>query len=183
MSSSLGDATPEEFVKAVDPSLKFVNIFGGSPRFNLVYQVRRGDDFYVLKAAVKGSSHFKFQTFERDALKECVDVPGITHLVTDYGKVNLDYSAFLKEYVSGLSFYLPTIPHSAHSLLKSELVETVRSLNKKGFFGLDVAPRNLVVSLDFQAITLIDAFYSRKYNELCDDIRFAERLFSEPKSM
>ncbi len=68
MSSSLRDATPEEFVKAVDPSLEFVDCLQGSPRFNLVYKVRRGDNFYVLKGiwGVCGDSYF---LFERNSLR------------------------------------------------------------------------------------------------------------------
>ncbi len=176
MSSSLRDATPEEFVKAVDPSLELVRCFQGSPRSEMVYKVRRDDAIYVLKGILNDSWNFFFQ-FERDALRETADVQGITHLVTDYGTVAGTHSAFLKEYADGYHFCLSRIPLSSRTLLESQLSDTVRALNKKGYFGLDIADRNLVVSTDSQRITLIDAFHVRKYPPDDTDLRLVNALF------
>lgn len=178
MSSSLRDATPEEFVKAVDPSLEFVDCFQGSPRYELVYKVRRDDGIYVLKG-ISNDSLNRFFQFELDALRENADVQGITHLVTDYGPVAGTHSAFLKEYADGNHFCLSKIPLSSRTLLESQLSDTVRALNRKGYFGLDIAYHNLVVSPDCQGITLIDAFLSRKFLPNDDDLKLVNALFHE----
>ncbi len=178
MSCSLRDATPEEFVKAVDPSLEFVDCLQGSPRFNLVYKVQRGDNFYVLKG-IGGGCGDSYFLFERNSLRENADVQGITHLVTDYGPVAGTHSAFLKEYADGNHFCLSKIPLSSRTLLESQLSDTVRALNRKGYFGLDIAYHNLVVSPDCQGITLIDAFLSRKFLPNDDDLKLVNALFHE----
>ena len=178
MNGFLRDARHVEFVKAVDLSLEFVECLKGSPTFDLVYKVKRDDTMYVLKAAKRIASHFWFLCFERNALREAVDVPGITHLVTDYGRVNGDYSAFLKEYAEGFRFSLDRIPSSYHPDLKSQLTDTIRALNENGYFGLDIVDRNLVVSHDLETITLIDAFYVSRFPSTDMDIEAVNALFS-----
>lgn len=178
MSGFLRDATAEEFVKAVDPSLELVESFRHFFPFNQVYKVRRGDTMYVLKTVYcKGDCDFRLLNFEREALKEVVGIQGITHLVEDYKVVNGNYSAFLKEYADGFRFSLERIPRSYRSNLKSQLEDTVKLLNGKDYFGLDIANRNLIISPDFKKITLIDAFLTSKFPPTNSDLIGVDRLF------
>ncbi len=190
MSSSLCYATPEEFVKAVDPSLEFLKRFKGSCSMgDLVCQVRRENIFYVLKARARFNPQFSFLSFERYALGKLSDVAGISHLVSDYGVIDRTFLTILKEYATGKvlspvgGIDVGDIPLSYRENLWSQLTDTVRALTSKGYFALDIVGRNLVVSPNYQQITLVDAFYNTK-DQIADiPLQMIDILFREnPKS-
>ncbi len=166
----------KEFLKALDPSLEYVEVLKGSLRYDCVFKVRSGDTFYILKAATEASSHYPFLTFERDALKDCADVSGITHLVQDYGVVG-DHSAFLKEYADGFHFSRSRIPSSSRAGLNLQLTAIVKTLHERGYFGLDLQCANLIVSPDFERITIIDPFYDQKCLSSNSDLAEVYLLF------
>lgn len=179
MSSSLQELKPWDFVTAIDSRLEFVEDLDGKRLcYGCTYKVQREGTIYILKAARKTNS-ISCLIFERDALKECSDVPCITHLVQDYGVIGDEYSAFLKEYADGYHFCLSRIPSLSRPSLELQLGDTVRALNEKGYFGLDLVAHNLIVSVDHRRITLIDAFYSSKFPPDDTDIKMVNALFSE----
>src|SRR3989344_2650452 len=88
--------TPQELCQAINSKLQFRQAF--KP---WVYQVEKEGQFYVLKFGVGNSQQL---IKEKELLTTAKDVPGITHLVEDYGIFN-DGSAethcILKEYAPG----------------------------------------------------------------------------------
>lgn len=147
----------------IDSDLEFVEALG----FNLgcVFRVKRNGIDYVLKA-MNSRKDLEYHYAELSALKRAKNVKGITHLIEDYGKVG-DWWAYLVEYAPGKDLRCVDIRNIKGKGLKKQLAKTIASLHLHGVAHRDLVKRNIIISPDYDKITLIDfnkAVLNKGYN-------------------
>lgn len=143
----------DEIVRLIDPALEVKRKL--IPSSLQVYEVEREKNKYVLKIAKPQHSWaHKHIRNERDILQIAHNIPGITHMVQDYGSVNDNY-AILKEYFEGCT----VSPIGERSFMQSAgnmLKDTLDRLHSLGFAGLDVKLNNAIISPDGRDARIID---------------------------
>jgi hypothetical protein len=166
----------EEFssvLKTIDPTLKYPQRI--RPSTLLVFKVERNDTPYIWKAAPLTGVHRvdgawidnqKLTAFcenEVRVLRHMDALPGISHLVQDYGKRN-SYVSFLKEWGSGMMLGDYWLRGNAPSpQLKEDLEETLFSVIGSGFADLDICYTNILVANDGKSGKFIDLGHARYF--------------------
>lgn len=145
----------DEIVRLIDPTLAVKRQL--KPSSLQVYEVEMEGNKHVLKIAKPqyrwGHKHIRN---ERDILQIAHNIPGITHLVRDYGCVNDNY-AILKEYFEGESIH-----HCSNNrgIVLPCAMEMVRDIicrfHSLGFAELDAHPHNVIISPDGRGACIID---------------------------
>lgn len=145
----------QNLVDAIDPSLEFTKDMGGACT---VYKVRENGLDYTLKvsqhpASSKFPNRFRW-TYnhlrkERRILGIVDGIPGVTHLVRDYGDGDY-WSAILKEYKEGKHSFI------TNTELQVQLEDTLRQIHNLGVAGLDIGLLNIVTPPDDSLATFVD---------------------------
>ena len=188
---SLDDLSAEEFVRTVDPSLGFCSHLQDlSFADSRIYKVESASTSYVLKA-VSRAWRQKLVMLEGEllSLQKANDVPNITHLVRNYGSVgdkedreteDGGYLVILKEFAQGqLVREITDWTMALRRRYTQQLTRIVTALHAHGIAYLDLRDENIITSLDYQKITLIDFYCGGKDTPASrkQDIKKARNLF------
>lgn len=137
----------QEIVSTFDSGLTF--------RFDFnpwVYEVEKNGEIYVLKIR-KPRKHLANLEKEAKALNLAYNITGITNLVEEHHQEG-ELKAILKEYARGKT--LSECGNSLNINLQEQLSNIVYKLHQRGISGLDLIPKNIIVSDDEKELFLFD---------------------------
>lgn len=144
-----------EIVTEVDPSLSYICDL--NPSSVLVYKVARGGSNYVLKVAEYnhewGLNHIKR---EGEILALAKDVPGITHMIKEYGVISICGLAILKEYFEGQTLYESELKFISDIKIQNALERSVRDLHSLGIARFDLDDADIILSPNLDEARIID---------------------------
>lgn len=163
MTTALAHIRYQRLIDRIDPSLVFVrDLSRDGPR--MVFHVERGGHPYILKQFHEWDSwERKHLQRERYVLNQNPLLPGITHIVEDYGTIG-QYTALLKEFAHGEDILQSGFPLSSQIL--SQISTTIHALHARGYANLEVIPRNIVVHQNNNTARIIDLGSCRLQHEV-----------------
>ena len=144
-----------------------------------VFKVHDGISFRILKViSTCFPSLSKYVEREGEVLELARNVPGITHLVEKYAPNNLHCGAILKEYFGGNE-----LPENASSGVENIIRKTVSDLHSLGIVDLDLANRNIILSLNKQNAKIIDLDSCDVYSRYLETITYDDFMDKKEKDM
>lgn len=140
-------------VKSFDRDLRCIqNLAYHDERYALL--VQKSGRNYVLKASDTVKGRMEPILREATVLRMLRDVPGVTHLVHDYG-VHRSFTGFLKEYAYGAdrkqAYNMPV-----NDYIWKMLEETAREIHSRGLAPIHVIPENVVIAPDGKSAIFVD---------------------------
>lgn len=130
-----------------------------------VFLIEENNTKYVLKIEPK---HIGYLAEENTFLTENNDLEAITKRVDNM--ITQTYYALVKEYFPGEH---PNTPMPTTTI--KQLEKTIQEIHQRGYAGLDIAAKNIILSTDNQQAKIIDCDVYKRPTTHQDKIRLQEK--------